>query len=116
MPAVFFIIRPGRNVGQGSGRVVAVLFLSNFTNKIDKKGRVSVPASFRTILGNPDSANQNFSTASLPIQSFVNPCIEACGMGLMEKLYRSIDSMEHFSEQRDAFATSILGRKHSAGV
>ncbi|MEK6734601.1 MAG: MraZ family transcriptional regulator, partial [Pseudomonadota bacterium] len=27
-----------------------MLFLSSFTNKIDKKGRVSVPASFRSSL------------------------------------------------------------------
>jgi MraZ protein len=32
------------------------LFLGQFENKIDKKGRVSVPAPFRSILGAPDNS------------------------------------------------------------
>ena len=41
--------------------------------------------------------------------SFINPCIEACGMGYMESLYEKIEDLDPFSEERDAFATSILG-------
>ena len=79
------------------------LFLSTFEKQIDKKGRVSVPASFRAAL-----AGQNFN-GIIAYASFVNPCIEACGMDRIEQLYEQIESLDPFSEERDAFATAILG-------
>ena len=79
------------------------LFLSTFEKNIDKKGRVSVPAQFRSAL-----ANENFN-GIIAYQSFVNNCIEACGMGRIEKLHERIESLDPFSEERDAFATTILG-------
>lgn len=80
-----------------------VLFLSTFTNKVDKKGRVSVPASFRAVLSKQDFAG------IVVYGSFVNDCIEGCGMSRIEKLSDSIDMLDPFSEERDAFATTILG-------
>jgi MraZ protein len=80
-----------------------MLFLSTFEKQIDKKGRVSVPASFRAVL-----TGQHFS-GIVAYSSFVNPSIEACGMGRIEKLYQRIESLDPFSEERDAFATAILG-------
>ena len=79
------------------------LFLSTFEKQIDKKGRVSVPPSFRAVL-----AAQNFN-GMIAYPSFLHPCIEACGMERMEKLYAQIESLDPFSEERDAFATAILG-------
>lgn len=79
------------------------LFLSTFEKKIDKKGRVLVPAQFRAVL-----ANQNFS-GIVAYNSFINPCIEACGMGRIEKISERIETLDPFSEERDAFATTILG-------
>lgn len=79
------------------------LFLSTYVNRIDKKGRVSVPAPFRSVL-----ANQHFP-GIVAYPSFVHECVEACGMERMEKLSESIDGMDPYSEQRDAFAASILG-------
>jgi MraZ protein len=79
------------------------LFLSTYTNKIDKKGRVSVPAQFRAVL-----ASENFP-GIVAYASFVNPCVEACGIERLERLSESIDSLDPYSAQRDAFATSILG-------
>ena len=79
------------------------LFLSTFTNKIDKKGRVSVPATFRAALGT--EAFQGI----VAYPSFINECIEACGMTRMEQIYESIDAMDPFSEEREAFASAILG-------
>jgi MraZ protein len=80
-----------------------MLFLSTFVKQIDKKGRVSVPAPFRSVL-----AGQQFS-GIIVYPSFVHPCIEACGMSRMEALYARIESLDPFSEERDAFATAILG-------
>lgn len=79
------------------------LFLSTYTNKVDKKGRVSVPAPFRAAL-----SGQHFP-GIVAYGSFVHPCIEACGMERIERLSESIDSLDPFSETRDAFATHILG-------
>lgn len=79
------------------------LFLSTFQNKIDKKGRVSVPASFRAVL-----SQQSF-TGIVAYSSFVNPCIEACGIDRMEQISKSVDALDPYSEVRDAFATAILG-------
>ncbi len=79
------------------------LFLSTYTNRIDKKGRVSVPAPFRAVI-----ANEHYA-GIVAYASFVNPCVEACGMARVEQLSSSIDHLDPFSEERDAFATAILG-------
>jgi len=79
------------------------LFLSTYVNKVDKKGRVSVPASFRAVL-----AGQSFQ-GIIVYASFIHDCIEACGMERIEQLSSSIDTLDPYSEDRDAFATTILG-------
>ncbi len=79
------------------------LFLSNFTNKIDKKGRVSVPAQFRLAV-----SNQDFS-GIIVYESFINQSIEGCDIDRIKQLSESIDELDPFSETRDAFAASILG-------
>ncbi len=80
-----------------------MLFLSTVEKQIDKKGRVSVPPTFRAVL-----AAQSFN-GIIVYPSFVHDCIEACGMDRMEKLYARIAALDPFSEERDAFATAILG-------
>jgi MraZ protein len=79
------------------------LFLSTFTNKIDAKGRVSVPAQFRASL-----VNQDFS-GIVVYESFINSCIEGCDIDRIRKISESIDNLDPFSEERDAFAATVLG-------
>ena len=79
------------------------LFLSTFEKKIDKKGRVSVPAQFRTAL-----TDEAFG-GIVVYPSFINSCVEACGMTRIEKLSEGIDDLDPFSDERDAFATAVLG-------
>ncbi|MBU6338620.1 MAG: cell division/cell wall cluster transcriptional repressor MraZ [Rickettsiales bacterium] len=79
------------------------LFLSTFTNKIDSKGRVSVPAQFRASL-----VNNDFSGV-IVYESFINDCIEGCDIERIKLLSESIDKLDPFSEERDSFATAILG-------
>src|SRR5579871_2750413 len=81
-----------------------MLFLSTFQNKIDKKGRISVPAPFRTIL----ARDEEFS-GIVAYGSFINRCVEACGIDRIRKLSGRIELLDPFSEERDAFATTILG-------
>ncbi len=78
------------------------LFLSTFINKIDSKGRVSVPAQFRM------SLSKDFS-GIVVYESFINECIEGCDIERIKRLSDSIDNLDPFSEERDAFATTILG-------
>ena len=78
------------------------MFLSTYENKIDKKGRVSVPASFRSHLSNLGY------NGVICYPSFNNQSIEACSQDRIEKLSASIDSLNPFEEKRDYFATSVL--------
>ena len=78
------------------------MFLSTYENRLDKKGRVSVPASFRSYL-----SNMGYSGV-ICYPSFNNSSIEACPQNRIEKLSDSIDSLNPFEEKRDIFATSVL--------
>ena len=78
------------------------MFLSNFENKIDKKGRVSVPATFRSHL---NSLGYN---GFISYPSFNHSALEACSQDRIEKLSNTIDSLNPFEEKRDFFATSVL--------
>ena len=83
------------------------MFLSSYENKLDKKGRVSVPASFRSYLS---SLGYN-GFVSYP--SFNHDALEACSEDRIEKLSNTIDSLSPFEEKRDYFATSILSESVS---
>ena len=78
------------------------MFLSSFENKLDKKGRVSVPATFRSHL------NSMGYNGFITYPSFNHSALEACSQDRIEKLSDTIDSLNPFEEKRDFFATSIL--------
>ena len=79
------------------------MFLSSHENKIDKKGRVSVPAPFRSFL-----TTQGYN-GFVSYPSFSNPALECCTQERIEKLSASIDTLNPFEEKkRDYFATAVL--------
>ena len=78
------------------------MFLSTYENQLDKKGRVSVPASFRSYLSNLGY------NGIVCYPSFNNQSIEAWPQDRIEKISSAIDSLNPFEEKRDYFATSIL--------
>ena len=78
------------------------MFLSTYENKLDKKGRVSVPASFRSYLSNLGY------NGVICYPSFNNQSIEAWPQDRIEKISNAIDSLDPFEEKKDYFATSIL--------
>ena len=78
------------------------MYLSTYENRIDKKGRVSVPASFRSYL-----SNLGFNGV-ICYPSFNNLCIEAWPQDRIEKISNAIDALNPFDEKKDFFATSIL--------
>ena len=78
------------------------MFLSTYENKLDKKGRVSVPASYRSYLS---SLGYN---GVICYPSFNNQSLEACAQDRIEKISNTIEALNPFEEKRDIFATSVL--------
>ena len=78
------------------------MFLSTYENRLDKKGRVSVPASFRSHLSNLGY------NGVICYPSFNNQSIEAWPQDRIEKISNTIDTLNPFEEKKDYFATSIL--------
>ena len=78
------------------------MFLSTYENKLDKKGRVSVPASYRSYLSNLGY------NGVICYPSFNNQSIEVWPQDRIEKISNTIDNLNPFEEKRDFFATSIL--------
>ena len=78
------------------------MFLSTYENKLDKKGRVSVPAPFRSYLSNLGY------NGIVCFPSFNHLSIEAWPQDRIEKISNAIDSLDPFEEKKDYFATSIL--------
>jgi len=81
------------------------IFLSRYLNNIDKKGRTSVPAPYRSVT----IPCHDFS-GIVAYPSIKHRCIEACGMERLEELSRIIQNLDPYSEERDAFETIILGQ------
>ncbi|ETZ07123.1 protein MraZ [Holospora obtusa F1] len=82
------------------------LFLSTFQNKIDKKGRVSVPASFRAVL-----SDQTFQ-GIVVFRSLTHPAIEGFSMTRMEKLSQDLDQLDAFSQDYEDWTASIFADSH----
>lgn len=79
------------------------LFLNTFTNKVDKKGRVSVPSTFRNAVKN--SSFQGVIAYAVPGEA----AIEGSDIARFEALSEHIDdSFGPFSEEPDDIAMTIL--------
>jgi len=78
------------------------LFLSSFTNKLDAKGRVSVPATFRAAV-----AGEQFQGVVL-YRSFSGQCIEGLSMSRMEQIAAATDTMNLFDEKLDELSAMIF--------
>ncbi len=79
------------------------LFLSTFTNKLDKKGRISVPASFRAEL-----SDQEFQGLVL-FRSNTHACLEGFAWSYMQEIGGRLDDFDLFSSEQDDLATAIFG-------
>jgi len=82
------------------------LFLSTFVNKVDKKGRVSVPAQFRAAL-----ADQSFN-GIVAIPAFRLNAIQAFDYESMQGLSEGVDALELFSEEQTSLAAAIFADAH----
>jgi MraZ protein len=91
---------------EGGGEHFVALFLSTFVNKVDRKGRVSVPASFRAAL-----AGQSFN-GIIAFPSFKTAAIEGTGIDRIEEMSTRVDALDQFSEDSESLAASIFADSH----
>jgi len=80
-------------VGERWGKQVE-LFISTYVNKVDRKGRVSVPATFRSSLATHREPN-----LLIAFPSFRLPALECTGSDRIAEMQDRIETLEQFSEE-----------------
>lgn len=86
------------------------LFLSTYVNKLDKKGRVSIPAQFRNTL-----QTESFMGIIL-FRSYKFEAIEGCTISRMQRLSDSADQLGVFSDAQDDIASAIFADAHQIPI
>jgi MraZ protein len=80
-------------------------FLGTHQNRLDAKGRVSVPSSYRNALKAKAEAGQGGGMVLRP--SHNHPCIEAWPAAEFEQLAKPLDRLDLFSEPHDDLAFAL---------
>lgn len=78
-------------------------FVSNFTMRLDAKGRVSIPAPFRAVLAR-DGFEGLYCYPSLD-----QPAIDAGGHALLAEIEELLTRFPAYSDQRDELSLSLYG-------
>ncbi|GAB4534081.1 MAG: division/cell wall cluster transcriptional repressor MraZ [Parvularculaceae bacterium] len=78
-------------------------FIGTFVNKIDAKGRVSIPAEFRAAL-----ADQAYN-GLICIPSITEAAVDAGGLDRLEEIHAMIEEIDPYAEERAAFEISLMG-------
>ncbi len=78
-------------------------FVSNFTNRLDAKGRVSIPAPFRAVLG-LDGFDGLYVHPSLNAQA-----LDCGGNALMREIDGMLGRFVTYTEEHDIYSTALLG-------
>jgi MraZ protein len=78
-------------------------FLSSYINRLDAKGRVSIPAPFRAVL-----ARDGF--AGLYVHPALDaPALDAGGNLLLQEIDQFLQRLAPYSEERDRLSTALFG-------
>ena len=85
-------------------------FVSNVTLRLDSKGRVSIPASFRSVLTR-DGFEGLYCYPAL-----ASPAIDAGGNALMSEIEALIVRYAPFSEERERLALALYGTSETLKV
>jgi MraZ protein len=93
-----------------SKSAIADRFVSNATLRLDAKGRVSIPASFRAVLAH-DGFDGLYCYPALD-----RPAVDAGGNALMSEIEALIGRYAPFSEQREQFALALYGTSETLKI
>jgi MraZ protein len=85
-------------------------FVSNVTLRLDSKGRVSIPACFRSVLGR-DGFDGLYCYPALD-----RPAIDAGGNALMAEIEALIAGYAPFSDEREQFALALYGTSETLKI
>jgi MraZ protein len=85
-------------------------FVSHYMLRLDAKGRVSVPASFRTVLAR-DGFEALYCHAALD-----RPALDAGGNALLVEIETLISGYPPYSDQREQFALSLYGTSETLKI
>ena len=72
------------------------LFLSTYVNKVDRKGRVSVPATFRSTLATHREPN-----LLVLFPSFRLPALDGTGGNYVEEMNERLETLDQFSDEHE---------------
>jgi MraZ protein len=86
-------------------------FVSTFTYKIDAKGRISVPASFRAVLERDGYAGGIYCYPSLDA-----PALDAGGQRLAQNIDRLLEGLPDYSDERDELSVALYGDVVTLGI
>lgn len=78
-------------------------FVSTYTNRLDAKGRVSIPAPFRAVLS-VDGFDGLYCCPTLDLNAF-----DAGGNRLREHIRATLSLFEPFSEDHELLSTTLIG-------
>jgi MraZ protein len=82
-------------------------FLGTHQNRLDAKGRVSVPASFRAALKALGNGENGVGSPVILRPSHQYPCIEGWSQQAFEALARPLNDYDDFSQEQDDLATTL---------
>ena len=86
-------------------------FVSTFTNKIDAKGRVSIPAPFRAVLECDGYAGGIYCYPSLDA-----PALDCGGERLAKKIDGLLSGLPDYSDERDELSVALYGDVQVLGI
>ena len=81
--------------------------MSSAINKIDSKGRISIPAPFRSVL-----EFQGYPGVYL-FPSFTSKAVDGGGQDLIDQISLSVEKMQLFAEETDALSTALFADTYS---
>ncbi|MDX2287964.1 MAG: division/cell wall cluster transcriptional repressor MraZ [Hyphomicrobiaceae bacterium] len=79
-------------------------YVSTFVNKVDAKGRVSIPAPFRAVLERDGYAGGIYCYPSLDA-----PALDAGGERLAKKIDGLLAGLPDYSDERDELSVALYG-------